>query len=387
MISITNKSLCVGCGACADICPHKCINMTYDGEGFLYPVIDESSCIDCGLCTGVCPVINAPIQDNNIKPNAFALINKNDDERFASSSGGAFPLLAKMMINNGAIVFGAVFDDEFNVLHSSAQSVEDIKKQCSSKYVQSNTNGCYKLVNNLLKEGKEVMFVGTPCQAAGLKHYLGGTDTSNLLLVDFVCHGVPSPGVWKKYLSEKFDDIHDIKDINFRYKKHGWRDLYFNAGFISGKPDVCEPSGKNEYFMGFLKNITLRPTCYDCKFKTANRISDITLADFWGVMHVLPEMYDNKGCSLILTHTQKGLQKIKDTEPYARLVSVDFDKAAAHNTAILRSAPKHKNRDKFFDDYKAGKSVIPALRAAGKEPIYKKFGAVIRKISRRILSK
>ena len=387
MISAANKSLCVGCGACADICPHKCINMTYDDEGFLYPVTDKSSCTDCGLCTGVCPVINAPKQDSNIKPDTFAFINKNDDERFVSSSGGAFPLIAKMMIDNGAAVFGAIFDKEFNVVHSMVQSKDNIKKLCSSKYVQSNTNGCYKLVKRLLKQGKEVMFVGTPCQAAGLNRYLGGTDTSKLLLVDFVCHGVPSPGVWKKYLSEKFDDIDDIKDINFRYKKHGWRDLYFNVGFISDNPDVCEHSDKNEYFMGFVKNITLRHACYNCKFKTAKRISDITLADFWGVMHVLPEMYDNKGCSLILTHTQKGLNKIKDTEPYARLVNVSFDKAVAHNTAILKSAPKHKNRDKFFDDYRAGKSVIAALKVAGKEPIYKKCGTVIRKISRRILSK
>lgn len=387
MVSVTNKSLCVGCGACADICPRKCINMTYDGEGFLYPDIEESSCSDCGLCTGVCPVINAPEQDNNRKPEAFAFINKNDVERFESSSGGAFPLLAKMMIDSGAVVFGAVFDDEFNVVHSSAQSVEDIKKQCSSKYVQSNTNGCYRRVKDLLKDGKEVMFVGTPCQAAGLKHYLVGTDTSNLLLVDFVCHGVPSPGVWKKYLDEKFDDIHDIKEISFRYKKHGWRDLYFNAGFISGRPDLCELSGKNEYFMGFLKNITLRPACYECKFKTANRISDITLADFWGVMHVLPEMYDNKGCSLILAHTQKGLQKIKSTQPYARLAGVDFDMAAAHNTAIYKSAPMHRNRGKFFADYQAGKPVIAALKEAGKEPIYRKISLMIRKIARKVLRK
>lgn len=387
MISVTNKELCVGCGACADACPRKCINMIYDSEGFLYPNVEESKCISCGLCKEVCPVINTAVHNNDKKPDAFAFINNNEDERFASSSGGAFPLIAKRMLDKGAVVFGAVFDDEFNVVHSAAQNAEDIKKQCSSKYVQSNTNGCYRLVKDLLKNGKEVMFVGTPCQAAGLRTYLGNDDISNLLLVDLVCHGVPSPGVWKKYLDEKFENIADIDTIDFRYKKHGWRDLYFNAKFIGDKPDLCELSGKNEYFMGFLKNITLRPACYECKFKTANRISDITLADFWGVMHVLPEMYDNKGCSLIMTHSPKGLQMIKSLEPYARIVSVDFDKAAEHNTAIYKSASIHRNRGKFFEDYKAGKPVIATLKEVGKEPIYSKISLLIRKIARRILPK
>lgn len=201
MIKIQNKQDCCGCAACVQRCPKRCISMKEDNEGFLYPVVDESVCIDCGLCEKVCPIINRP-EKLPVKE-VLAVKNRNEAERMASSSGGVFIALAKKTIEKGGVVFGAVFDENWEVMHTYAETLDEVKPMMGSKYLQSRIGNSFRDAEKFLKEGREVLFTGTPCQVTALHNYLR-KDYLNLLSVDFLCHGVPSPGVWRKYLDEEF---------------------------------------------------------------------------------------------------------------------------------------------------------------------------------------
>lgn len=201
MIKIQNKQDCCGCAACVQRCPKHCISMKEDSEGFLYPAVDESMCIDCGLCEKVCPIINHP-EKLPVKE-VLAVKNRNEVERMASSSGGVFIALAKTTIEKGGVVFGAVFDENWEVMHTYAETLDEVKPMMGSKYLQSRIGNSFRNAEKFLKEGREVLFTGTPCQVTGLHNYLR-KDYPNLLSVDFLCHGVPSPGVWRKYLDEEF---------------------------------------------------------------------------------------------------------------------------------------------------------------------------------------
>ena len=337
---------CCGCTACYAICPKNAITMSANAEGFKYPVIDKNKCIDCGLCCKVCPLDKA--YEVQVKAQtSFACTAKDENFVKQSSSGGVFAILANMFIEKQAVIYGAAFDGDWNVKHIRVNQKEDLKKLYTSKYVQSDMSDNFKFVKADLDSSKEVLFAGTPCQVAGLKSYLG-KDYDNLTTVDFICHGVPSPLVWKCYLNEKAESLKSkITDISFRDKKDGWK----NFGFMIKTEDQninYEKAGDNIYMNGFLKDLYLRPSCYDCKFKTLNRASDITLADFWGIDKVLTEMYDEKGVSLCWTSSKKGseiLAKVLEKTVYQK---VDLQEAVRHNSAALKSVNMHKNRDKFF---------------------------------------
>ncbi len=347
MIKIKDKSNCCGCHACFNICPVDAIEMKSDEEGFLYPKVNNEKCIDCGMCEKVCPIIKK-IKNNN-KPIAYACINKDEEIRNKSSSGGIFALIAEWIIEREGIVFGAKFDDEFNVVHSYISKKEEIYKFQGSKYVQSSINSTYKKARDFLEEGKTVLFSGTPCQIEGLYSFLQ-KNYENLYTQDIICHGVPSPKVWKKYKDFITDKGKEkLKLVEFRNKSNGWKDYSFKY-ILENDYQHNERISRNEYMKAFLNDLSLRNSCYECRFKQKNRNADITLADFWGIENIDESMYDGKGTSLVIVNSSKGkmiLEGIKDKISYK---IVNLDEAIKYNSSMTTSALKPKNREKFLKE-------------------------------------
>jgi coenzyme F420-reducing hydrogenase beta subunit len=341
MIKIKDKKICCGCSACATACPKKCIRMIEDNDGFLYPKIDDNECINCNLCEKACPIINS--EDSiQIKPLCYAMYNKDNDIRIDSSSGGIFNMIAKYILKNKGIVYGASFNKENNVEHIRVDDEKELPKLRKSKYVQSEINNCYENVKKDLEDCKMVYFTGTPCQVEGLLKYLR-KDYTNLYTQDIICHGVPSKKVWQKYLKEK--NVTEFDDINFRNKQNGWDDFSLKLR------ENCSASHRKDLFMRtFLSNCNIRPSCFHCKFKKINRLADITLGDFWGIKQECPEMYDQNGVSAVLIHSKKGeelFNKIKDDAFYKM---VEYENVISNNSAYYSSVKANKNREKFFRD-------------------------------------
>lgn len=345
-----NKDKCCGCGACANICPNNCLIMKPDEEGFIYPVFDEKKCINCNLCEKVCPFEN--IKTMTCVPKVLAAKSTDDYIRFNSSSGGIFSELAKKVISKGGIVCSAVMaDDNRSVIFDFAENVEDLEKFRGSKYIQSDTKDVYKLIKEKLLKNVEILFCGTTCQVAGLKQFLI-KDYDNLLCVDLICHGAPSPLMWDKYLDyyeEKYNT--KVDKISFRSKKYSWAEFGMN---ISSKKERFEFSFENPYFRLFNSNLCLRTSCYDCKVKGMNNLSDISLGDFWHIETVIDNFDDGKGVSMVLLNTTKGetfFNSVKsDNSIVVHPTIVSFDDACKCNGAIHKSMNPSANREDFFRD-------------------------------------
>ena len=343
MKQIIDKKLCNGCATCSLVCPKKCISMAMDNEGFLRPVIDGKECIDCKLCKKTCPVLNKKEQEKKCV-RAYAVKNRDENVRQSSSSGGVFTQLAKYVLRKQGAVFGAAFDDDFVVKHISVENEKDLAKLRKSKYVQSQIGESYKLAKNLLEQGKIVLFTGTPCQIGGLQAYLR-KPYKNLITQDIICHGVPSPKVWKKYL-EKKKAKGQIKNVSFKDKSTGWRSYSLTFDYDDKKDS--ELISKNLFMNLFLKNVILRESCYNCAFKDEFRDSDITLADFWGVENVNVDFSDDKGVSLVILNTQKGKEIFNSIRDGLIFEETDFEKALNYNKSMTASAMPNPNREKFF---------------------------------------
>ncbi len=343
MIKIVDKKDCCGCGACAQRCPRKCIEMKHDNEGFVYPVIDTAQCTNCGLCNRVCPVINQQPEQHPVA--TYAATNDNQAIREESSSGGVFTQLAEATINNGGVVFGATFNEHWEVEHICVDNTNDIKKLRGSKYVQSKIGNNYSVAEKLLKEGKEVLFSGTPCQIAGLKRFLR-KEYKNLKTIDIVCHGTPSPRIWKKYLNEicRANNIATINDIQFRNKAEGWKRYSFVIKYTDNNGNECEfreTLGNNLFMKCFLSDLCLRPSCYKCPARSGKSGSDITLADLWGAQNICPEIDDDKGLSLVI------VRKEQEFPPF-RKTAIPYSEALKYNPSIERDVREPKRRRKFF---------------------------------------
>jgi len=384
MITINDKRDCMGCSACLNICTQDCIKIEYDNEGFWYPQIEQNKCIKCGRCIKVCPIINKSTVDN--QPCAYACINKDEFIRLESSSGGLFTLIAEEIINNGGVVFGAGFNEQFEVYHSYVETKDDLDKFRGSKYVQSNTGYTYKQVKDFLNQGRKVLFTGTPCQIGGLKSYLS-RNYNNLICVDFICHGVPSPLVWKKYIEfRKENAASEIRRIAFRKKDKSWKRYSVSFLFKNGT-EYKETYDKDLFMKVFLKDICLRPSCYACEFKTLHRQSDITLADFWGIQNVLPEMDDDKGTSLVIINSTIGqsvFNKIKDKIIYKK---VDINQAIRYNPAAVKSSKYNPRRESFFqelDKLPFDQLVKKYCKDSISEKIIRKSKALLRKMIERL---
>lgn len=347
MIKITEKLQCCGCGACVQKCPKQSIILHEDNEGFLYPHGDKKTCIECGLCEKVCPILNP--YETRVPLQVFSAINKNEKIRMESSSGGIFTLLAEPIIREGGVVFGARFDEEWQVTLDYTETIEGLAAFRGSKYVQARTGDTYKQCEKFLKEGRKVLFTGTPCQIAGLNHFLR-KQYDNLTTCDFVCHGIPSPKVWRMYLKEVIAGANkSITDIKFRNKDNGWKTFNFKLSYNEQTKETTLSSYHydNIYMRAFLSDMILRPSCHDCKAKNMKSGSDITIADYWGINNIHPEMDDDKGTGLVLIHTQKG----KDALDLSKTTCLEttFESGVKYNPAIYRSAIAHVNRGVFFE--------------------------------------
>ena len=376
MIDIKEKHNCCGCGACVQVCPKQCISMSADNEGFLYPQVDTEICIDCGLCEKVCPVIN---QNEPREPLAvYAAKNNNEEIRLKSSSGGIFTLLAEQIITEGGVVFGARFNEKWEVIHDFTETIEGLEPFRGSKYVQSIIGDNFKVAKQLLNEGRKVLFSGTPCQIAGLKKFLR-KEYDNLLTVEVVCHGVPSPMVWRDYLdykrakratgkntvSSSLNEFPVITGISFRDKTNGWKKFGFKICYAASKAAEnsvsksantanCEITPFNEdiFMKGFLKNLYLRPSCYNCAARQGKSGADISIADYWGINKIHSEFDDNKGVGLILIYTKMGEEVYKDLHPCTTNCVSLYAKAVKYNSCLENSVKEPYLRNDFWTLYK-----------------------------------
>ena len=326
-------------------------------EGFLYPEIDLIKCINCGCCEEVCPVLH---KNNSRTPYlVYAARAKDEKIRFRSSSGGMFLLLARKIIEDGGIVCGAAFDhNDWHVYHRLIDNERDLGELCGSKYVQSDMNDSYIQVAHELANGRKVLFCGTPCQVAGLRNYLNAKkkiDANRLLLVDIVCHAVPSPLAWKKYLEKrvsgtygaKKDGRGQITGISFRCKNYGWKRYALSLDFADGKR-YNSVFNKDPYMRGFLAELYNRTSCHDCRFKNFASGSDITLADYWGVDSRFPDMDDDKGTSLVIVSSHVGREAFNDIADEIDYKESDFQHACNSQGSIMYSTFPHRNRETFF---------------------------------------
>lgn len=343
-IEIKDKNDCCGCSACADICPQNCITMKYDSEGFLYPSVDTDKCINCTSCLKACPIQNFKKQSNEYT--AYAAINKDDSIKKESTSGGLFTPLANKVIENGGVVIGAAFDDEYNVVHTVADNLNEVWKLRGSKYVQSNTKGIYKTALNLLKEGKTVLFSGTPCQIRALKSFLK-KDYENLICVDLFCHGVPSPKIWNKYLDFANPEKQQITNISFRDKRISWENYSLTIKYTDNEQSNFWKNDPYARCFGF--SVFNRPSCGTCRLKSFPRVSDITLGDLWLIDRIFPEMSDHKGVSFVIVNTDKGSHLFNSIENAVTYKEIPKTTLASVYPVLGRQTKHHKNRNVFFE--------------------------------------
>lgn len=346
MIKTVEKYKCCGCHACYNICPQRAISMKDDDKGFKYPVVEKEKCIDCGLCEKVCPILNKINEGkNNIR--AYACFNKDEQIRKNSSSGGIFQLIANNILCKNGIVIGAAFNRDFLVEHIMIEEQKDLEKLMGSKYIQSDINDIYQKTKKSLENGKHVLFTGTPCQIEGLKAYLN-KEYDNLYTQDIICHGVPSKKVWLKYIEfiEKMRKEKPLK-IQFRNKTYGWKNYatYFEYGYRK----YIVKHNEDMFMKTFLNNLSLRDSCYNCSFKRKNRISDITLADFWGIDNILPDWNDDKGISLVIVNSNKGLEIFNQIKENMIYDEVNFEEAIKYNKCMYQSTSKPEKREEFFE--------------------------------------
>lgn len=347
-IIIEDKKKCMGCTACINICPKSCISMVLDDEGFLYPKVDVKECIECGACNEICPMEEKKNEDKSIDDvEVFACVSKNREILLESSSGGVFTHLAHDIIDNGGVVFGAAYDENFNVYHTYAENEEELSKFRGSKYVQSELKNTFKEVRDFLLQGRNVLFSGAPCQVAGLKKYLK-KDYPKLITCDFICTGVPSPKLYKAYINYYKEEIFcKVSDVQFRNKNQGWDNFgmlikgdnrkYFRSRYLDA------------YIQAQYSHISLRPACYKCQFKKCNSGSDIKLADYWYVKDVHPEIYNYNGVSLVINQSEKGKELFSRIVNTINCIPSTIENVINTNASFTTSAEEPRSREIFLE--------------------------------------
>lgn len=341
-MEICNESICCGCFACKARCPMDAIESCENEFGETIPKINMSKCIECGLCIKICPVNNPPQYSTSME--CYALWTKNIEDRKFCASGGVATGIARNFVQNHNIVFGTTYERKLDLIITYAETEKDIMKFRGSKYVQSNTKDSYQKVKEFLESDRTVLYNGTPCQIAGLKNYLG-KEYSKLYLIDIVCHGVPPLRYLKDYCKEMLNR-EDIETVEFR----GEHDFNFVAK-IDDKVVYKQKFTEDMYFTAFLKGLIHREGCYNCQYASGERISDLTIGDFWGIRREdLKERYDGK-ISLALVNTLKGKQLLNEISEDFILEKRTFGEAAEKNAQLRRPSCKHKDREKFLNNY------------------------------------
>lgn len=356
MIDIRNEKDCCGCSACAEICPRNCLSMIPDRYGFPYPMVKKDECVDCGLCNKVCPIENGNAP--RLPLASYAFMHKDMEVRKRTSTGGAFVAMAEKVLLENGMVFGCAFDTDWSAKHIGVNNQIDLNRLVGSKYLQSHMDGCFGKCKTHLEKGCRVLFSGTPCQISGLRKFLR-KDYDNLLCVDLICHGVPAPGIWRKYLvdlvQKKSHEIGKtllVKDVNFRDKSRGWSHYSLSLSLSDQYGHVYEnppqPWFENPYMLSFLNHLNMRPSCFHCRFRNLRSGSDITIGDFWKCTEVHPKIVDDKiGINALMINTEKGRIFVD---------GIDFDgcesswqKIVYGNRQLVMSHWPHINRMKFLE--------------------------------------
>lgn len=344
----TDKASCTGCGVCMQVCPIDSIVMKSNDEGFLYPSVDENRCVNCGLCNNYCHAQMEAKAEDDFSSQIFVGYNKNSAEKLASSSGGIFSLLAKSILSSNGVVYGAAFDNEFNVIHKRCDDENYLYELRGSKYVQSDLKETFSQTKLDLEDDKKVLFTGTPCQIGALKKFLA-KEYDNLYTQSFICHGVPSPKVWKNYLEEIEKEHGKIKALSFRDKTNGWSNYSLKFVFENAD-DLIIPHGKDSFINLFLKNACLRLSCHNCNYKSneAHLLSDITLADWWGMdKNILPSAGDD-GASIIIINSQKGDKLFREISHNLVFEKADYSSTICKNPSYFQASVPSGKRDKVF---------------------------------------
>lgn len=347
VIQIKDKVNCCGCEACYNACPANAIQMCRDEEGFLYPYINHNKCINCNKCEKVCPIYHEKKEDEDTV--GYIVRNKNEKVLMDSTSGGFFTVVAEYVLNNNGIVYGAGYDSDMKVVYKRVMQLSEINKMRGSKFVQAFVGDAYRKAKEDLKNNKLVLFTGTPCQIYALKNYLG-KKYRNLICIDFVCRGVPSPGLWEKYIQymqEKYRA--KIVDVKFKNKTYGYHTSTMKISFSNNK--IYYGSGRiDPYMKAFVKEMSSRPSCSSCKFKGIERVSDITMFDCYSYSKITKKNDDDKGYSSILIHTESGRDVFERMKENVIWSNQDVKKLVDNNgIMIMNSAKPHMKRKKFFD--------------------------------------
>lgn len=365
---VENKPNCTGCGACFNVCPKCAITIQGDEYGFYKPIIDQDKCVNCNLCEKICP-LESYKSLNFEHPKVIAFQNSDEEVLYKCASGGAFAKLAKHTIEQGGVVYGVMYDENMIVSHSRATNLTDLEKMYSSKYVQSDTRDTFKQAKKDLDNGKLVLFSGTPCQIAGLKKSLQ-KYYENLITVDLVCHGVPSPLVFERYKQEFISKLPNEKilNINFRSKIKGWNPYYLSIR--TKNKDYNIQSNKSVYTKLFLNNLNMNNSCLNCKFNGFPRAADLTVGDFWGIDKYDKTINNNKGLSVILLNSEKGAEYFSEIKTQAFSREVPLDIVVKYNPNIVKSSIPNIKREEFFEDIKNGKSLKDCVKKYCKEPLH-----------------
>lgn len=381
MEQICNKDKCSGCCACMNVCPKGCISMEYDDYGVMLPKINHEKCVDCGLCQNICPVNHEP--KRNTPQKAYAAWHLDVDKRKKSASGGAAAAFYEKFVERGGICFGTSFDKNLELSVKSANTLEGISEFRGSKYVQAYVGNQYQEAKKYLDEGREVLFIGTPCQIAGLNNYLR-KEYPNLLTVDLICHGVPSIQYLRTHVREIEKKLRKKADnISFR-GEHSFELALYNSGELIFKKYRFLDS----YFTGFLNGLFYRPNCYACPYACESRVSDITIGDFWGLGREAPCAYKmGDGVSVILPNTDKGDAFVKQLDHKLFIDERPVSEAIHGNDQLMHPSPKHKNYSKFRELYH-NKGFEKAANECTKDDITKwkkeNHYNIVRRIGRKI---
>ena len=343
---------CTGCGACVQRCPKRCISWTQREFGFRYPQIDKDACVNCGLCEKVCPTDKA--LDVPVEQKVYAAVHKDTEVLAKSTSGGAFTAIADAIFAQGGIVYGAAMLDDMQVKHIRTTGKDDFEGLRSSKYLQSDTGTTYQMVEQDLKQGKFVLYSGTPCQIDGLKNFLG-KDYETLYTVDIVCHGVGSQAYFDKYMDFARERYGKIKALRFRSKEYaGW-----SCGGVVVVVDSSDCLKKipyrdfdNYYYSYFLSGDIYRKSCYSCKYANTNRVGDFTLGDYWGVEALNLPLQTENGCSLLLVNNQHAMQLLDEIESLDR-VETTVEQAAHCNKQLNAPSKLMDSRQNRIGEYES----------------------------------
>lgn len=341
---------CCGCSFCKTICPKQCISMKQNKEGFFYPIVDETKCISCGFCMDNC-IQRKPHSVSLEASQTYIGYNSDSEIRAHSSSGGIFHAIASQFVFAGGIVYGAAFDEKSMVKHIRVDSIRQLERLMKSKYVQSSIENIIADVAVDLKGGKKVLFSGTPCQVAAIIRLAEKNKTdATLYTLDFICHGVPSPGVWSSYIDYAANGNTPMA-ISFRDKNpRGWHDYYFSMKF-NGKVILRESHEMNAYMRSFLTNKNIRASCYDCRYKGSAHIADITLGDAWKIEKEFPQWADDKGTSVFVVRSEKGRYLLSALPTNVIYRESSYERWSAYNESLEKRTLKPEGRKKFFDDY------------------------------------